>query len=249
MRLRKVSHIILLISTFTGIWYFLTDIYGINEIFLPTPVKTFKALFNLLIQSDFWVDLGYSWYRVLLGFVISFCIAYPIVLLSLWNSTLRDTLFYIVEFFRYLPVPVFIPITILWFGIEDMSKIVIIVLGTFAQMVPMFYDSAAIIEKKYASFNYALKWSTWDYIKSIIIKGSAPGILDSSRICIGWAWTYLIVAEIAGAEHGIGYALIRSQRYLATDKIFSYIITIGLIGILTDRTLAYLRLKIYPWYK
>ena len=62
------------------------------------------------------------------------------------------------------------------------------------------------IEKKYSSFNFALKWSKLKYIENVVMKGSAPSILDNSRICLGWAWTYLIVAEIVGAEHGIGYA-------------------------------------------
>lgn len=249
MKTRKAIYPIALLLILVGLWYFLTNVYGVKEIFLPAPGKTFKALIGLFQQNEFWADLGSSWYRVFVGFVISFLIAYPISLLAVWNNTFRDNIFYVVEFFRYLPVPVFIPITILWFGVDDMSKIVIIILGTFAQMIPMFYDSAIAVEKKYAAFNFALKWSKWSNIENVVIKGSAPAILDNSRICLGWAWTYLIVAEIVGAEHGIGYAMIRAQRYLATDKIFAYIIVIGLIGILTDRTLVYLRKRIFTWHK
>lgn len=249
MKLNKAVFPIFLLLILLGIWYFFTNVIGVREIFLPSPDKTLSAFMGLVKQNEFWIDLGSSWYRVILGFVISFLIAYPICLLALMNTTFRDNIFYIVEFFRYLPVPVFIPITILWFGIDDMSKIVIIILGTFAQMIPMFYDSARAVEKKYSSFNFALKWSKCDYIDNVIIKGSAPAILDNSRICLGWAWTYLIVAEIVGAEHGIGYAMIRAQRYLATDRIFAYIIVIGLIGILTDRSLVYLRKRVFAWHK
>lgn len=249
MKINKRIYPIALLLAILGIWYFFSNVYGIKEIFLPSPYNTISALGQLIQQNEFWADFFSSLYRVFLGFLISFIIAYPISLVSLLNNNVRDNIFYIVEFFRYLPVPVFIPITILWFGIEDMSKIVIIVLGTFAQMIPMFYDSATAIEKKYSAFNFALKWTKWKYIKNVIIKGSAPSILDNSRICLGWAWTYLIVAEIVGAEHGIGYAIIRAQRYLATDRIFAYIIVIGLVGIITDRSLVYLRKKIFPWHK
>ena len=249
MGIKKYLYPTILLVILVGFWYFFTNIYGIRAIFLPSPESTLKALGKLLLQSEFWVDLGSSWFRVFIGFFISFLIAYPICLCSLLNTTFRDNIFYVVEFFRYLPVPVFIPLTILWFGVDDMSKIVIIVLGTFAQMIPMFYDSATIVEKKYSSFNFALKWTKWEYIKNVVIKGSAPNILDNSRICLGWAWTYLIVAEIVGADHGIGYAMIRAQRYLATDRIFAYIIVIGFIGILTDRTLVFIRKKIYEWHK
>lgn len=232
-----------------GIWYFISNVYGIRAIFLPSPKTTALALWTLIQLKDFWQDLLSSWYRVFTGFLVSFLIAYPIAIASLLNNKARETIFYFVEFFRYLPVPVFIPITILWFGIDDMSKIIIIVLGTFAQMIPMFYDSATVIEKKYTSFNYALKWSKLNYIRNVVVNGSAPEILDNSRICLGWAWTYLIVAEIVGAEHGIGYAMIRAQRYLATDKIFAYIIVIGLIGIITDRSMVALRKGLFPWRK
>lgn len=249
MKIPKIVYPIFLLLIVMVIWYFFSNIYGVKEIFLPSPYKTIVALSEFIRQKEFWLDLMSSWYRVFLGFLISFLIAYPISFLSLLNNRLKDTIFYFVEFFRYLPVPVFIPLTILWFGIEDMSKIIIIVLGTFAQMIPMFYDSAIKVEKKYSSFNFALKWSKLKYIENVVIKGSAPSILDNSRICLGWAWTYLIVAEIVGAEHGIGYAMIRAQRYLATDKIFAYIIVIGLIGILTDRSLVFVRKKIFSWSK
>lgn len=247
--LRKSWYPILLLAVVFVLWYFFSSICGVREIFLPSPLKTLAALFELIQQGGFWMDLFSSWYRVVIGFVISFMIAYPIVLLSLLNNTLRDNIFYVVEFFRYLPVPVFIPITILWFGVEDTSKIVIIVLGTFAQMIPMFYDSAAAIDEKFSSFNFALKWTRWKYVKNVIINGSAPDVLDNSRICLGWAWTYLIVAEIVGAEHGIGYAMIRAQRYLATDRIFAYIIVIGFVGIISDRTLVLARKRIFSWHK
>ncbi len=249
MIIPKAVYPLSLLLIVAGIWYFFSNVYGVRAIFLPSPQSTLAALWSMLQQAEFWQDLLSSWFRVFIGFLISFLIAYPISFASLLNNKVRDTIFYFVEFFRYLPVPVFIPITILWFGIEDMSKIIIIVLGTFAQMIPMFYDSATTVEKKYSSFNFALKWSKLKYIENVVVKGSAPSILDNSRICLGWAWTYLIVAEIVGAEHGIGYAMIRAQRYLATDKIFAYIIVIGLIGIFTDRSLVLIRKRVFPWNK
>ncbi|SFC93918.1 NitT/TauT family transport system permease protein [Flexibacter flexilis DSM 6793] len=249
MKVSNAIYPLSLLIILVGVWCFFSNIYGVKTIFLPSPQHTLFSLWSMLQQVEFWQDLLSSWYRVFVGFLISFLIAYPISFASLLNNKLKDTIFYFIEFFRYLPVPVFIPIIILWFGIEDMSKIIIIVLGTFAQMIPMFYDSATAIEKKYSSFNFALKWSKLKYIENVIAKGSAPSILDNSRICLGWAWTYLIVAEIVGAEYGIGYAMIRAQRYLATDKIFAYIIVIGLIGILTDRSLVLMRKKLFPWNK
>lgn len=229
------------------VWLFLTEILGVGKIFVPSLIDTYSTLFNLLFTNDFWLDIAASWIRVTIAFIFSFFISYPFVIGSLLNETLKNSLFIMVEFFRYLPIPVFVPITILWFGVSDMGKIVVVFLGTFTQMIPMFYDSTLLVKNEYHAAKIALKWSPLKIVKNVIIKGSAPYIFDNSRLCLGWAWTYLVVAELLGAEHGIGYAIIRAQRYLATDRIFSYIIIIGVMGILTDRIMRLSRNRLFPW--
>lgn len=198
--------------------------------------------------GEFWLDVYSSFVRVFLGFLLSFIISYPLAIVSLIHKPTREVIFYIVEFFRYLPIPVFIPLTILWFGVDDLSKVMIVFLGTFAQMIPMYYDSARLMDdEKFNSFIHALKWKRWKYVKKVVIPGSAPHILDDSRLCFGWAWTYLIIAELLGAENGMGYAIIRAQRYLATDKIFVYIIAIGVLGVIMDRSLVIIRQRAFKW--
>jgi NitT/TauT family transport system permease protein len=201
----------------------------------------------MLQTPSFWVDLWASWTRVFLGFFLSFAIAFPVTIASLIKPKVKEIVFYFVEFFRYLPIPVFIPITIFWFGVGDGGKIAIVFLGTFAQMIPMFYDSAKILDDKFDAFKVGLKWPRARYVSKIVVPGSMPYILDNARLCLGWAWTYLIVAELLGAEHGIGFAIIRAQRYLDTDKIFAYIIAIGLLGIVMDRAMLFAKRKLYKW--
>lgn len=249
MKKDKINLIVYLItlSVFISTWVFLTDVVGIKKIFLPRINDTFVFLIREFENPSFWLDLGASWFRVSVAFIISLVLAYSLVFLSLLKLSIKDSLFIIVEFFRYLPIPVFVPLTILWFGASDMGKIIIIFLGTFTQMIPMFYDSTMLVNNQYGAAKAALKWSKWMIIKKIILKGSAPYIFDNARLTLGWAWTYLVIAEMLGANHGIGYAIIRAQRYLATDKIFAYIIVIGLMGILTDRLMRLLRNKLYPW--
>lgn len=248
MNIKRAIYPITLIGIVLGLWFIGTNVIGIKPIFIPTPKATAQSLWDLIQTQVFFKDLLSSWYRVLIGFTLSFIVAYPITLVALLNDKIKNFIFYFVEFFRYLPIPVFVPLTILWFGVEDFSKIVIIFLGTFAQMIPMFYDSVIVVEKKYSSFNAALKWTKIKYIEKVIMTGSAPAIMDNARICLGWAWTYLVVAEIVGAEYGLGYAIIRAQRYLATDKIFAYIIIIGLVGILTDRIMNLIKRITFPWH-
>lgn len=229
------------------IWQLVTTLGNINKAFLPSPKDTFLQLGSSIFTIEFWKDLWSSWYRVILAFMLSFLVSYLVTLYALINKNFKSGLFIIVEFFRYLPIPVFIPLTILWFGIGDFSKIIIVFLGTFAQMIPMFYDSSLLLENKFNAFESSLKWDKKKYVRNIIIPGSMPYILDNSRICFGWAWTYLIIAELLGAQNGLGYAIIRAQRYLATDKIFAYIIVIGILGVVMDRFFQWIRLKYFKW--
>jgi len=228
-------------------WSILSYVIEVKTIYIPKPDATFVKLVEMFGLRDYWLDILYSSKRVFLGFALSFLVAYPLTLLTLLNDNIKRIVFYIVEFFRYLPIPVFIPLTILWFGVGDSGKIFVIFLGTFAQMIPMFYDSAMLLSEKFNSFSAALKWSNFDYLKHIIIPGSLPLIIDNSRLCFGWAWTYLIIAELLGANNGMGYAIIRAQRYLATDTIFAYIITIGIMGVLIDRLIKFLKIKTFRW--
>lgn len=229
------------------IWFLLTEIIQVKEIFLPKITSTFVTLFSLSVTLDFWLDVFYSFFRVIVGFMLSFLFSYPLMLVALYNEKCKKIIFYMVEFFRYLPIPIFIPLTILWFGVGDFGKIMIVFLGTFAQMIPMYFDSAISMDGKFKSFEFGLKWNRIKYIKNIIIPGSMPLILDDSRLCFGWAWTYLIIAELLGAENGIGYAIIRAQRYLATDKIFAYVIVIGILGILSDNILKIMKKQLFKW--
>lgn len=228
-------------------WFALSHVIHVNDTFLPWPEKTFKRLLELFGTSKFWADAGASVYRVFIAFLLSFAIGYIITIVAFLNDYIRRMLFSVVEFFRYLPVPVFIPLTILWFGIGDLGKIMIVFLGTVVQMIPMFYDSFLTMKNKYQATSAALKLDSYEVVKQLIIPGSAPMIYDNARITFGWAWTYLIIAELFGAKTGMGYAIIRSQRYLNMENIFAYILVIGLIGLLTDQVFKLLKNKIFRW--
>lgn len=239
--------VLVLIMAIHVIWWFLTSVANVRSIFLPSISDTYGALIGFSHSLDFWTDLSASWLRVTVAFLAALSVSYPLVLLSTISEKVQIVVFSFAEFFRYLPVPVFVPLTILWFGVEDVGKVVVIFLGTFAQMIPMFYDSVRMVKNNYPIISAALKWSSGREIRKIVMPGSAPLVFDNCRICLGWAWTYLIVAELIGANHGIGYAIIRAQRYLATDKIFAYVIVIGLMGVFTDRLMRIIHKRIFSW--
>ena len=153
----------------------------------------------------------------------------------------------IIEFARYLPVVALVPLTLLYLGIDETQKYTIIFLGTFFQLVLMVCDTVSSVDKNIINAASTLGANRWQVYKEVIFPASLPGLMDDFRLTIGWAWTYLVVAEMIAASNGLGYIILKSQRYLATDTIFAGLILIGLIGLLTDFLFRLLSRIVAPW--
>jgi len=162
-----------------------------------------------------------------------------------FNALMRP----IMEFARYLPVVALVPLTILYVGIDESQKYLIIFLGTFFQLVLMIQDTVSGIDVNQINAALTLGASRTQLYKDVIFMAALPGVLDDFRMTIGWAWTYLVVAEMVAASSGLGYIILKSQRFMGTDVIFMGLIFIGLIGLLTDFLMRVLTRIIVPWYK
>ena len=168
MKIPKIVYPVFLLLIVVGIWYFFSNVYGVRAIFLPSPQSTLSALWSMLQQAEFWQDLLSSWYRVFIGFLISFLIAYPISFASLLNSKVRDTIFYFVEFFRYLPVPVFIPITIYTIYYYPVLGAILWLIKIILQQVHLFAAFKNIGER-YALWKGVFLFEVYAGLLSIII--------------------------------------------------------------------------------
>ena len=155
----------------------------------------------------------------------------------------------IIEFARYLPVVALVPLTLLYLGIDETQKYTIIFLGTFFQLVLMVCDTVSDVDVNLINAAKTLGASKWQVYGEVILPAALPGLMDDFRLTIGWAWTYLVVAEMVAAQNGLGYMILRSQRYLATDTIFAGLILIGLIGLITDFLFRVLTRIVAPWHE
>ena len=153
----------------------------------------------------------------------------------------------IIEFARYLPVVALVPLTLLYLGIDETQKYTIIFLGTFFQLVLMVCDTVSGVDRNMINAATTLGAGKWQIYKEVIFPAAFPGLMDDFRLTIGWAWTYLVVAEMVAASNGLGYMILKSQRYLATDTIFAGLILIGLIGLITDWIFRILTKIVAPW--
>src|SRR5207244_4368871 len=133
----------------------------------------------------------------------------------------------------YMPASAFIPLLIIWFGIYEKEKIAVIFIGVFFPLTLLIADVSANIPKELLNIAYTLGASRWQVFWRVLLPASWPGVLDNMRIGIGWAWTYLIVAELVAASTGIGHVILSASRFLQTDKIIAGIITIGILRLPT----------------
>src|SRR5258705_9338669 len=151
------------------------------------------------------------------------------------------------DFIRYMPAVAFIPLVMLWIGIDESSKIAIIFIGTFFQMILMVAEDVRRVPVAQVEAAQTMGASRKELMELVLLQSAKPALLDTMRVTMGWAWTYLVVAELVAANSGLGYSILKAQRFLHTDKIFGGIIIIGLIGLITDQLFRLAHRKAFPW--
>lgn len=241
---------ILAISVFVLVllvWTFLSEGGYVDKIFLPSPRSVLAYLVQAFATGSIWPDIGISFYRIFMGFIIAVIIGVPLGILVGTFKFTEAAVQPFTEFLRYMPVPAFVPLVMVWFGIGESAKMMIILLGTLFQLIPMVADAVRAVPEDLISAVYTLGANRRTVIMRVIIPAIAPRIMDTLRIMMGWAWTYLTVAELVAANSGLGYSILKAQRFLKTDAIFGGILVIGLLGLCTDRLFSALNRKLFSW--
>jgi NitT/TauT family transport system permease protein len=218
-----------------------------DAVFLPSPAQVWSRLADWWLAADLAGDMRVSVGRVLGGFLLSAVIALPLGLMIGSFRVVQALLEPLTDFIRYMPAVAFIPLVMLWVGIEESSKVAIIFIGTFFQMVLMVAEDVRRVPLAQIEAAQTLGATRTELIEKVIFPSAAPALLDTMRVTMGWAWTYLVVAELVAANSGLGYAILKAQRFLQTDKIFAGILLIGLIGLLTDQLFRWAHRRAFPW--
>lgn len=228
-------------------WWLLTTLGKVERFFLPPPADTLSAGLRMLGDPAFWTDLTVSLLRIVGGFLLASATAIPCGIgmgrSRVFNALVEPA----ISFIRFVPMPAIIPLMILWFGSGEWGKVMIICLGVFFQLVLMIADAVAYIPDAYYEIARSLGATSWQRLRWFTLPAAAPEILDSLRINFGLAWATLIFAEILGATSGLGYLIVRSQRYLLTEQIFVAIGVIGVLGIVTDHAFERFYCRWFPW--
>ena len=232
---------------FTAVWAAFTLSGFISKTFLADPLTMLQSGWMLLTQMGFAKDIGITMWRVFGGFAIAAVLAVPLGVLMGAYKPVEAFFEPFVSFARYLPASAFIPLLILWAGIGEAQKLSLIFIGSFFQLVLMIAVVVGNTRRDLVEAAYTLGCGDAGIVRRVLIPNAAPEIAEILRMVLGWAWTYVIVAELIGASSGIGHMITDSQALLATDQIIFGIIVIGVIGLVSDLTFKRVNQRLYPW--
>ncbi len=228
-------------------WSALTYGKYVPPLFLPAPDEIVRSAVTLFAEFGLVTDIIDSVLRVTAGFLLAAAIGVPLGVLMGSLKVCEAFFEPFLGFIRYMPASAFIPLFILWLGIGESEKVAVIFFGTFFQLTLMVMDVTKNVSMDLINTAYTLGVSQRGVFRRVILPASMPGIVDTLRITFGWAWTYLVVAEIVAASSGLGYMIMQSQRFLKTAHIIVGIIVIGLIGIAIDVFFKWLYGRLFPW--
>jgi NitT/TauT family transport system permease protein len=227
-----------------------------NPIYLPAPHEVAVAFYSAFTtepkrRSEKWLheSLWDSIQVIFWGFFLSSIIGVPLGILAGTYDFFSRLIEPFVEFFRYLPAPAFGALAVAILGIYHAPKIAIIFIGTFFQQVLIVSNTARKLDSALLEAAQTLGATNRTLLYRVVIPGILPDLYRDMRILLGWAWTYLIVAELIGTSSGITWFITQQARYKNFENVFAAIMIIGVIGITTDLILAWLGRRIFPWQR
>lgn len=218
-----------------------------NPLFIPSPKAVFVNLIEMIKNRQLLIAIKYSFLRITVATFISGTIAYPIALLVFNSNIAKDILNPIISIMRYIPVTAFYPLLIMWFGIDEMMKIVFLFIATFVYMMPSVVLCLEEINQDLIDTGLTMGMSKLQTIYRIQIPASLPSVLNSYIMMFGIGFTYISVSETINAKYGLGFIIQQSSSRGRTDLVFMAIIVIMIISVLFDFTAKKLVRYVFKW--
>lgn len=230
-----------------ALWLWAAWRSGDQGVIVPSPAETFDALRMQWEEGTLWNDFRASTLRIFYGYSISLLIG---IVVGIGIGSLRSveaTLEAPIGFLRYVPATALTPMLILWLGIDEAPKITLIAMGTVFFNILMVADVARAVPRQLIDASYTLGAGRFTVLRKVILRHSVPGIIDVARINLAAGWLMLVVAELIAAEDGLAYRIDRAERFRSVDTMFALLIVFGVIGVVSDLALRWLRNASSPW--
>lgn len=247
-RMRDSALMSTMISVVVGIavWWLLAVLTGEKSL-LPTPPQVVGALIKNAGNGRLFVNLGYSMFRVLVGFGIAFIMAVPLGFLMGWYAPVRGLVEPWIQFFRTIPPIALIPLVILAFGIGEQAKIFVIWVASFLTIVIAVFQGVKNVDLTLVKAARVLGANDWAIFADVVVPASFPYILVGVRLGLASAWSTLVASELIGAQHGLGYMIQEASIFFEIPTVMLGIVVIGVIGFAMDRGVLYLERELTSW--
>ncbi len=223
----------------------------VRPLFLPSPQVVVKTFIDVsreefsggtLFEHTYW-----SMFRVFSAFFLAILTAIPLGVMMGFNATIKGFFDPPIEFYRPIPPLAYLPLTVIWFGIDEEAKVILIFLAIFAPMVLNTRAGVRSVPIEQIYVAYSLGASKFQVITQVILKGAMPEILTGMRIGIGFGWTTLVAAELVAAKYGLGAMIKSASDFLTTNVVIMGIIVIGFIAFTFDLLMRFIESLVVPW--
>ena len=234
-----------------ALWFAATNLGWVKPLFLPSPQAVFQQFYEYLTgqanDKPLWQHFSASLLRVTVAFWLAFIIAVPLGIAMGMSRVARGIFDPPIEFYRPLPPLAYLPLIIIWFGIDETPKILLIFLSCFAPLALAARSGMRSASQEQINAAYSMGASYMQVIRHVILPAALPDILVGMRIAIGFGWTTLVAAEMVAANVGLGQMVLNASNFLRTDIVIMGIIVIGVIAYVFDLFMRWVEKRLVPW--
>ena len=239
------------VTTLFALWFLVTNLGWIKPLFLPKPQAVFEQFMEYLTgranDKPLWQHFAASMFRVFLAFFLASITAIPVGIAMGMSRVARGIFDPPLEFYRPLPPLAYLPLIIIWFGIDETPKVLLIFLSCFAPLALAARSGMRSASQEQINAAYSMGASYAQVIRHVILPSALPDILIGMRIAIGFGWTTLVAAEMVAANLGLGQMVLNASNFLRTDIVIMGIIVIGVVAYLFDLLMRWVERKLVPW--
>ena len=234
-----------------ALWWIATNSGWIKPLFLPSPQAVWAQVVEVsrdgFADASLLTHIGWSALRVFGAFLLAVLTAIPVGILMGVNRVARGVFDPLVEFYRPLPPLAYLPLVVIWMGIGEGSKVLLIYLAMFAPLALSARAGVKSVAIEQIHAAYSMGASRGQVLKYVIMPAALPEILTGMRIAIGFGWTTLVAAEMVAATAGLGFMVLTASKFMATDVVIMGILVIGVLALLFDLGMRWLERKLVPW--
>jgi NitT/TauT family transport system permease protein len=235
------------VLVFFGAWCVLSYANLVPDTILPSPTDVLRAFPVLHFEEALVRSAFMSFYRVMGGFLLAAVVAIPLGLLMGTFPPLKHFFSPILDPLRFLPISALVPLFIVWFGIDDLQKIVFLFVGTIVYLLPLVVEAVENVDEVYLQTATTLGATRSQLVFSVLVPASLPAIGEALRVMNGIGWTYVILAEVINAQYGLGALINLAGKRSHIDQIFALVIVILAIGVVTDWIIRLINRKLFFW--